>query len=213
MSIFQGIQYHFQVFGVSGLVLAAKSRLTNATVEAVFHPKEISHPLHLRVRSSDGTLFQQIFANHQYDLRPARRPVSIVDAGANIGLASVFYANKYPDAKIISIEPQTDNFRMLKLNTSPYPNITPVQAAIWNTNGEIYLRDPGWGNASFRAGDSNGTGHMVRALTIERLMLDHQLDYIDLLKMDIEGAEKEVFEGSEGWIERVGMIVIELHDR
>ena len=61
--------------------------------------------------------------------RPAPRVV--VDAGANIGLSTVFFANKFPQAKIVAIEPEPSNFAMLRDNVAPYPNVTPVQAALW----------------------------------------------------------------------------------
>lgn len=213
MGIVQGLRFHRQVFGLRGLLLAAKSRLANSPIEATVHAKGIRHPLHLRARTSDGTVFQQIFAGRQYDLDFERRPATIVDAGANIGLASVFYANKYPDARIIAIEPEADNFRMLKMNVSPYPNITPVRAAVWNSNGQASLSDPGWGTAGFRTCETNRCGDGIRAITIGSVMEEYGLDRVDLLKMDVEGAEKEIFEAAEGWIDRVGVIVIELHDR
>lgn len=213
MSILQGLRFHYQAFGLKGPFLAAKSRMAKSPTETTVKIKGVSYPVHLRVRASDGTVLAQIFTGRQYDLDPARRPSTIVDAGANIGLASVFYANKYPEAKIIAVEPEADNYRVLKMNASPYPNVTPIRAAVWDSDGQINVSDPGWGTAGFRTAENEHIGEGVRAITIETLMKEHGLNYIDLLKMDVEGSEKEIFESAAGWIDKVGMIVIELHDR
>jgi FkbM family methyltransferase len=213
MSIVTGLRFHHQAFGARGILLAAKARLTDSQVETTVKAKGIPHPLHLRVGASDGTIFEQIFVERQYDLDFGRRPATIVDAGANIGLASVFYANKFPEAKIIAIEPDADNFRMLEMNTAPYSHVTPVKAAVWNVDGQMGIDDPGWGTAGFRISEISHIRGEVPAITIETVMKEHAIDYIDLLKIDVEGAEKEIFESDARWIDKVGVIVIELHDR
>ena len=63
------------------------------------------------------------------------------------GFASIYFANKYPGAKIIAIEPEQSNFELLKDNIAPYPNIIPIQAALWHKNEEINLIDPGLGKS------------------------------------------------------------------
>ena len=70
-------------------------------------------------------------------------PPVIIDAGANVGLSAVFYANRFPNARIIAIEPEPSNYEMLKRNVVPYSNVTPVQAALWKENGPLRLFDTG----------------------------------------------------------------------
>jgi FkbM family methyltransferase len=145
-------------------------------------------------------------------------PRVIVDAGANIGLTSIFYANKYPSANIIAIEPESSNFALLQKNTQQYPNITAVHAALWKENSQISVIDPGQGhygfqtveqkNAKYKAGNRN----LVAAVTVDYLMSHYALNLVDILKIDIEASEKEVFEDSTAWIDRVGIVVVELHD-
>jgi FkbM family methyltransferase len=161
-----------------------------------------------------------VFVGQEYDFLVDREPQVIVDAGANIGLASVYFANKYPGAKIIAVEPERGNFELLQKNVAPYPHVTPVHAALWNRNEEISLVDPGLGDWGFMT-EAGGTAgmptlkprHLVQALTIDRIMKDHQLERIDILKVDIEGAEKEVFSDTANWLDRVDSIIIELHER
>ena len=143
----------------------------------------------------------------------------IVDAGANIGLTSIYFANKYPNAKIIALEPELGNFELLKKNAAPYSQIAALQAAVWNKNEEIDLIDPGLGFWGFMTEKrhpseklSGSIRHPVMGMTIDKLLENHSLTKIDILKMDIEGAEKEVFSDTSSWIGKIDSIIIELHD-
>lgn len=169
----------------------------------------------VRIGTTDVSVLQQVFGERQYDTALPSAPKRIIDAGANIGLAAVFFANKYPEAEIVAIEPEESNFKMLTLNAGPYPNIRAVRGGLWSHAGKLVLVDPDLGNHGFQtvgsdAGESAEAG--VAAFTVESLMTLMKWDGVDLLKVDIEGAEKEVFESSESWIGRVGTVMIELHD-
>ncbi len=180
----------------------------------------IKYPFVLRNHSSDVPTFRQVFINSGYKFNVSKPPEVLIDAGANIGLESICFANKYPNAKIISIEPEESNFQLLKKNVAPYNNIIPVQAALWNKNGTINLVDPGLGHWGFmtdrisNAGSSFGSQcHEVKSITVGRIIDDYGLDTIDILKVDIEGAEKEVFSDSSAWIGKINALIIELHER
>jgi FkbM family methyltransferase len=170
------------------------------------------------MRTTDISLCREIFVHRSYDQDFANDPRVIVDVGANIGLSSVFYATKYPQARILAVEPESSNYKVLLDNISPYPNITAMQAALWHENSEIPMFDPGTGNTTFRVWKNKTSGteapsQTVRALTMDGLLLELGSERVDLLKVDIEGAEKEVFgSGATAWTERVGLIAIEIHD-
>jgi len=154
----------------------------------------------------------------EYDCELSKSPQVIVDAGANIGLTSVFYANKYPEARIIAIEPEASNYEILKENTRPYPNIVTVHAALWKADREIDLLDPGYGNQGFQTKEQGeeSSGRVLtrtQGMTLTSVIRLCELGHIDMLKVDIEGSEKEVFEHSSSWIDNVGVIAIETHDR
>ncbi len=143
-----------------------------------------------------------------------------MDAGANIGLSSIYFANKYPKARIIAIEPEISNYKLLEKNIMPYKNISALNVALWNKNERISLVDPGlgkWGFMTANEGQKNdifesNTCHKVQGLTIARIMSMNNLEQIDILKIDIEGAEKEVFTDSSHWIEKINILIIELHE-
>lgn len=169
-------------------------------------------PLSLRPNTSDMDVFQQVFINEEYEFPLDKAPEVIVDAGSNIGLASIYYSIKYPDAKIIAIEPEDSNFALLKENIENYPTIIPIQKALWHTKTRLKISNPRDSKFSFRV-ETSGESQEVISLTMEELIDEYGLGFIDILKMDIEGAEKEVFSQGPPWLAKVGMIAIELHDK
>jgi len=172
-------------------------------------------PISLRGGTCDIRTFCQIIGTDGYQQELATEPSVIVDAGAHIGLASLWYANRYPDARIIALEPDRKNYQLLKRNTRFYPNIVALNAALWSSSGTVALTDPhedSWAFQVRRQEDASVSDVLVPSICLSDLMEDFNLDHIDLLKVDIEGAEKEVFEDSAEWIDRVSAMVIELHD-
>jgi FkbM family methyltransferase len=175
----------------------------------------------LRLRTSDIAVFREVFVDSHYEWECSTPPRVIVDAGANIGLTSILYANKYPQARIISIEPDPSNFELLKNNIALYSNVTAVRAALWKEDCDLQIvgtEDNNWDFWGFRTREPQqpvapGDRGLVRGVTLGTLMKANDLDYVDLLKIDIEGAEKEVFEHSSPWIGSVGAIAVEVHDR
>jgi FkbM family methyltransferase len=218
MSVLKTIRWYLSLFGVRGVVLAGKGRILKRIPEMTVTPPGIDHPVRVRLRSSDMGVFRQVLVTGEYDWEFSKPPAVIVDAGANIGLSSVFYANKYPAAKVIAIEPEDSNFALLVQNAAAYPNIVPVRGALWNEDRELSLVDSGVGYYGFQtvaSGDPHG-GRVVAkvpGMTIDSVMRDHSIGHIDILKIDIEGSEKELFEDPSLWIGRVGVIAVELHDR
>jgi FkbM family methyltransferase len=166
--------------------------------------------------TSDVMVFEKVFLDQEYDFPvPDLQPKLIIDAGANVGYVSIFFAAKYPEARILAIEPEESNYELLVRNTAQYPNITPIQAALWNKKGRVRIDNPGEEKWAFRVTETDSTGGAeIEALTIQDLLSLAGTDYIDILKIDIEGAEKELFESNyETWLGKVGVMMIELHDR
>ena len=148
MSVIEGIKLHNRLFGIYGILLVSKSRMFRKTIEVSVQTEGIRYPLYLRLRTSDVSLFEEIILNEEYSLKIFKSPRIIIDAGANIGLSSVFFANKYPDSKILAIEPEHTNFEMLKKNAFHYSNIIPINKALWKDNGKLCIYNPGtdkWG--------------------------------------------------------------------
>lgn len=170
----------------------------------------------IRPNTSDFLVFRQIFVQKDYDIFPKEfYPKIIFDCGANIGLSSLYFSEKYPEAKIIAVEPESENFETMKKNIREKKNIKPYKFAIWNKNGFLKIEDSGVGEWGFTTKEVNNEKDSdVEAITIDKLMEINKVKHIDLLKLDIEGAEKEVFEkGYDKWLSKVDTLIIELHDR
>jgi FkbM family methyltransferase len=220
LKTFEWYKHTARTLGFRGLLAAIKCSITKTPVLCQKSHTEILYPFYLRIGTSDVPTYEQIFINRDYDFKVRHSPKIIIDAGANIGLAAIFFASKFPDAKIIAIEPENSNFDMLKLNTRFYDNIIPVQAALWNNNEDIELVDPGLGYWGFMTQDEDvntpGLGqkrHRIKAVTVTELMKEQHIDFIDIFKIDIEGAEREVFQDSGQWLGKVDTIIAELHER
>ncbi len=169
---------------------------------------------YLRTRSSDIDVFRQIFVNREYsqDKIPVN-PRIIIDCGANIGLSAIHFSNIFPGAQIFALEPEPSNYEMLVKNTSKYQNIYCINKALWGRTTTVEIADshaPKWG---FSMKESCEGGEKIQASSIQDLMRDHGIEHIDILKIDIEGGEKDVFSSDCAWMRNVSLLIIELHDR
>jgi FkbM family methyltransferase len=191
-----------------GLMVSVPIPVHGTTPMRVPVQQHNSGSVRLRPGTADLHIYDDVFREGEYDVNVGT-PKFIVDAGAHIGLTSVFFAKRYPAAKIVAIELDPRNYAVLCENVKPYPNVTPVHAGLWTHETSLSVSNPREDTWGFRAKE----GGEIRAVTIKGLMNANGVDRIDLLKIDIEGAEKGVLEDAQDWIGAVGSIVIELHDR
>jgi FkbM family methyltransferase len=200
-------------FGPRGLVLAVGNRFGVGTVTVT--PKAIGSPITLRMGTSDLACYRQVIESEDYDFPYPKTVRTIIDAGAYVGFSAIFFARKYPDAVILAIEPDAENFTQLQRNTRAFPQITPIQAAVWGETKQLSVVDTGGREWGFQTVDTTPTRSrsVVPALAMETLVETYGIERVDILKVDIEGAERQVFAHADGWIDRVSSIVIELHDR
>lgn len=210
------IKYHrwiFKRFGSRAIQFLLLSKFTNNKL-ANRKLKGIQYPIQLSNYSADVmTLFQIFFAN-EYEIGDKIDPQCIFDCGANIGLSAVWYANKYPKAKIVAIEPDLNNFAFLKKNTEKYPNIICMNNAVWSHEATMDIIDQGTGNWGYQTIESKKISNKsVSALSVLDVMHQLKINSIDILKIDIEGAEKELFSNNyKDWLSKTNIIAIELHD-
>lgn len=136
----------------------------------------------------------------------------IVDAGANIGAAAVWFALTYPKAKILAIEPDISNYELLTRNSTSFPSIVPLKAAIAANSGTLYLTDPGAGAWGYRTAEQpTERSYAVDAMTLEQVMAKSSGTPF-ILKIDIEGAESDLFSRYSEELNRFPLVIIELHD-
>jgi FkbM family methyltransferase len=217
VQLLKNLPVYWRIFGLRGILDFARIRFRPYSTKPLpMHLRGNSRPLWLRPGSTDIGTLRDIFIGREYDLRIGGDVRTMVDAGANVGLSTVFFAQRFPNARIVAVEPEAANFRLLEMNTRAYPNVTAVHAALWNSAGEISLIDPGRGDHGFTTSALDApqaAREKIPAIEFNELMRRFEFTTVDLFKCDIEGAEKEVFESSEAWIGRVQTVIAELHDR
>lgn len=167
----------------------------------------------LRPPERDFSVYDQVFTEAQYAMDiPA--PATVVDAGAHIGLASVYFALHYPNAQIVALEPEARNFALLKLNTADFPGVRPVNAGLWSRTARLKIQNSNVDSWSFRVMEAApGEPHSLHAFGVSELLAAQGFETVDFLKIDVEGSEVEVLSTSPEWIGRVRTLAIELHDR
>lgn len=137
----------------------------------------------------------------------------IIDAGANIGMFSRIIGEVCKNATIISIEPENDNYNLLQKNLNDKKYICKKNG-LWNKKEKLIVIPSKMGEWGFTVEETNENKYDVFGIGIIDIMKEYNIDYIDILKMDIEGSEYEVFDNScEKWIDKVKVIIIEIHDR
>jgi FkbM family methyltransferase len=190
-----------------------------------------SRPFVFRPGTSDEGVMTQIFKQNDYSFGRLRRGQEIadfynraaasakspliIDAGANIGASSVYFAYSFPKARVVAIEPEQGNFDLLETNTQGMA-VEPVRCALAAAPAHVNLVDPGtgfWGYRTTTSPDGNLMAQSVPCITINEIYAarsQHCSPFI--VKIDIEGGESELFSAGTEWVAATPLIIIELHD-
>ena len=143
---------------------------------------------------------------------------TILDLGGNIGLTAAYFGAVFPKARILAVEPDAANFRLLKRNTEPLgTRVQALQAAFWpreeplSWTTERFRDGRDWARAVEGAGDGRGS---IDVITPTEALARLAVGRADLAKIDIEGAEAEFFateEGTQALLDLADVFAIELH--
>lgn len=178
------------------------------------HVRGIASSLRCRTGDSDHRILNQVFFEHDCDVDLSPSPKLLIDAGANVGFVSVYYANKYPDACIIAIEPDDANLEIARYNCRTFPNVRFIKAGVWISNTPLKIANPGAESDALQVIPLDGDGGTaIQGVTIDKLLEESGFDLIDYLKLDIEGAEGVLFADPayKRWIARVRIMAVEAH--
>lgn len=159
---------------------------------------------------NDISVLEEVFLNEEYALNISP-PETLVDLGANFGAASVYFALKWPDARIVAVEPNPAMFERLKRNTAGYPNITcfPYAAGIADGTAAFSVGDSHVGSSFVKRGDGQRSID-VAVRSLSSIMAEAGIEHVNVLKFDIEGAEEFVFADREA-LGKVDVLVGEVH--
>lgn len=178
----------------------------------------IAHPIHFRTIRADMQSFVNTFIDSYLDKKPYLAEAEfVIDAGANIGFTAILFANWWPHSKIISVEPDKENYELTLKNTVHYPNITVLNGGLWNK--EVKLKIEAGQEDGFVVREVNSDQTQIKSenltlgISIDQLLRKYNITQIDFLKMNIEGSEKEIFgENYKNWLPKTKAMLIELHD-
>lgn len=187
-------------------------------------------PIHLREAVGDhATFFQcivrdqyritdfpqgrQLMADYQAAVAAGQRPL-LIDCGGNIGLATLWWARQMPQARIVVVEPDADNLQILRRNVAPLGDrVTVVAGGVWDRPAKLRIVNPDSGSAAFRVDEMPpDAGEGLRAYTIDELCALGGGGDPFVVKLDIEGAQAQVFRSNTDWTRRTRLIALELDD-
>jgi 31-O-methyltransferase len=170
--------------------------------------REAAGPLICRLRTMDPiTLWDALHSGYHLPLEPLG-PGWIVDLGANAGYTAAHLAFLYPAARVLAVEMDPENAALCRQNVSVYgPRVLVLRAAIWCENGAVRYG----GSDVHDLAIDHTADRSAPAVTVDTLFATYGIDRVAYLKIDIEGAEREVIATDAKWLRRVDQIGLEAH--
>jgi len=170
--------------------------------------KELSFP----DARSFAFIYKEIFNENIYRFNSEKVAPFIIDCGANIGMSVIYFKELFPDAEVIAFEPEREIAKFLEKNITAMDleKVTLVKKAVWKEDGSLmFLNEGADASRISSVGDMDAT---KSSYEVEAVRLSRYIDReVDLLKLDIEGAETEVLREIEGKLGHVRRLFIEYH--
>ena len=182
-------------------------------------PKGFKNPLYIRRGGTDIVCYEQIFNKLEYSflLELKKKPDKILDCGGYIGLSAAYFASKFEKARILVVEPNHENYIFALLNNKNNKNVRILNCAVWSEETILAesSRPEGAMTIQFNeVTEKENFKDRVNAYTVGQILKKADFDKVDFLKVDIEGAERELFSSKDckEWINDCSIISCELHD-
>lgn len=152
--------------------------------------------------------FHEIFVEEYYKFNTQNNSPLIIDCGANIGLSAIYFKLNFPIAKIIALEPDDTIYNIANNNIIAFGfnDVELIKKAVWiDNNGVKFFSEGADGSTMF----SDKANKNVSSVRLKDLL--NQFTKIDMVKMDIEGAEVSVLEDCETELGKIENLFIEYH--
>jgi len=169
--------------------------------------RNLRYPILIRPGTQDSAHVINNIVREEYGHSIAGEPDYIIDAGAYIGDTATYFLSRFPQAKVIALEPNPDSYEMAMRNLEPYgERVILLQKGLFSDEKVHFFSGSGTGAAIA------SSGFEIECTTIPSLLEQYSIPRIGILKMDIEGAEEAIFLSKpEDWLDRVDLLIIEIH--
>jgi FkbM family methyltransferase len=192
------------------------NKIKNTNKEIFLKAPVVGGGITLRDSEADFDVFRDFYIKNDY-VKTIPDAKVVIDAGAHIGCSVLWYATKYPSAQIFAVEANQKNHQQLTKNTQHLKNVMVYQAALSGEANLIMEQEDKRAETlkysysySFKESKSADSG--LKSISIPEIMKQNNLTELDVVKIDIEGGEVEVFSKNVDWVKATKQIVVEMHD-
>jgi FkbM family methyltransferase len=161
--------------------------------------------LRLRPGTTDLWTFDDVFVRNIYGAMRHRPVQTMIDVGANIGLVSLYALALNVNTRILAVEPDHANLELLRRNLGSY-SPTILEGALVAADGLVRFTA-----VTPTSGHVSEHGAAVQGYSMASIVARSEFAQIDVLKVDVEGAERHLFAGDTSWLKRVQSLIIEFH--
>jgi FkbM family methyltransferase len=192
-----------------------------------------ARPILLLTNAFDIITYNQIFIRRDYDFsyfpqaaqplssrtgaEGARSSLTIIVCGANFGCSVIRFAREFPGAEIIVVDPDLANFALLKENVAQVQRVRAIRAVLSCSETRVVISKPDGEPWAFRTqtvtGDMERQIPLIDTVTMGRPMVNHAISARIIVKIEIEGAEHEVFSKNTSWFSSIELLIIEVRDQ
>lgn len=170
---------------------------------------------------SDLVVLRECFVEDQYAVPRDHEPSIILDVGANSGFSVLHFRTAHPTAQIFAVEPDPHAFAKLEANTAGWPGIVLRRCAVGESDGRrpFYCSAESWTSSLVPLADWDVASDVlpidpraqeVDVRTLSSLLEDLGINRVDVLKLDVEGAEWELLEDLAA-MRNLSVVLAELH--
>lgn len=194
----------------------ALSRARNATDRRAPFPmsfKNLKYPILMRPGTQDAdTLINNVVREEYGKFSAPRYPLWMIDAGAYIGDTTAYFLSRFPQVRVLALEPNPDSFPLAAANLECYGDrAILLPKGLWPRDGWLSLVEGVGGGTEASLIAEHGD---IECVSIPTLLEEYAIPRLDILKMDIEGAEEQIFAAEpEAWLPRVELILVEIHNK
>ncbi len=170
--------------------------------------RNLDHPFLIRPGTTDVlTSINNIIREEYGQFQPDSDPQWMIDAGAYIGDTSAYFLSRFPNLKVIALEPNPPSYEMALQNLQPYgERALLLKKGLWDTDQFVRFS----GNST--GASIQDTGFEIECLSIPTILNKFSISRLNILKMDIEGAEEVIFsKNPERWLDCVDLLIVEIH--